>query len=145
MVRKIKFKLEIIKLLQLETYDQLLLNDKKEKDKSSSETLSPDCIITNPFLSAFYALIVTIGNKPEIIIKSKNLLKSIITVMSQICTIDNVAIYLKKKRLISVFCKILKELKGSSESQDSLPQISKLFMHLFAKIGFKRRKILIKF
>ena len=131
---------EIIKLLQLETYEQLLNSDKKEK-QNYEEIISKESIITNPFLSAFYALIVTIANKPEIIIKSKNLLKSIITVLTQICEIDNIAIYYKKKRLISVFIKILKELKASSESNiqpDSLINITKLLMYLFAKIGLKR-------
>ena len=132
---------DISKALVLETYDQLLSND---KDKDYSEILSIECIITNPFLSAFYALIVTIANKPEIIIKSKNLLKSIITVLSQICEIENIAIYYKKKRLISVFCKILKELKNSKEALESLVYLSKLFMYLFAKIGKKRRNFKLK-
>lgn len=69
-------------------------------------------------------------------------MRSIITVLSQICEIENIAIYYKKKRLISVFCKILKELKNSQESQDSLLQLSRLLMYVFAKIGFKRRKLL---
>lgn len=128
---------EILKLLELETYDQLVSAEKKEK-KNYEEILSNDSILTNQFLSAFYALIVTIANKPEIIIKSKNLLKSVITVMSQICEIDNIAIYYKKKRLISVFCKILKELKNAKEAHDSLITIAKLLMNLFSKIGMKR-------
>ena len=124
----------------METYEQLLVNDKKEKEKKLEEIISKDSFITNPFLSSFYALLVTISNKPEIIIKSKNLLKAIITVMSQICHIDNIAIYIKKKRLISVFSKILKELKNSQESNDTIIPITKLLMHLFAKIGQRRRK-----
>ena len=83
---------------------------------------------------------MTISNKPEIIIKSKNLLKSIITVMAQICEIDNIAIYYKKKRLLSVFSKILKELKNAPEAHDSLMFLSRLFMYLLAKVGMKRRK-----
>jgi hypothetical protein len=129
----------MVKILQLETYEQLLQNDKKEKS-NYNEILSKDSFITNPFLSAFYALVVTISNKPEIIIKSKNLLKSIITVLSQICEIDNIAIYYKKKRLLSVFSKILKELKNAPEAHDSLILLSKLFMYLLAKVGMKRRK-----
>ncbi len=91
-------------------------------------------------MSAFYALIVTISNKTEIIIKSKHLLKSIIGVLTQICEIDNIAIYYKKKRMISVFSKILKELMNSPEAQESLLQLCKIFLNLFAKIGIKRRK-----
>jgi hypothetical protein len=129
---------ELVKILQLETFDQLMTNDKKEKVEKNEEMLTKDAIITNGFLSAFYALIVTIANKPEIITKSKNLLRSIITVLTQICGIDNVAIYYKKKRLISVFGKILKELKRNKDSQESLIHASKLFMSLFAKVGLKR-------
>jgi hypothetical protein len=122
--------------LQLETYEQILKNDKK--DKTNKEILTPDCFISNPFLAAFYALILTISNKPEIILKSRNLLRSILTVLSQICEIDNIAIYYKKKRLISVFMKIIKELKNSKDSQESLLQASKLVMHILAKVGKKR-------
>jgi hypothetical protein len=99
-----------------------------------------DTFISNQFLSAFYALIVTIANKPEIILKSKNLLKNLMTIFVQICDIDNVGIYYKKKRLISVFVKILKELMKSPESEDSLLIICKLLNWLFAKIGNKRSK-----
>jgi len=53
---------------------------------------------------------------------------------------DNIAIYYKKKRLIKVFIKILKELKKAKEGQDSLIVLSNTFMFLFAKIGKKRRK-----
>ena len=35
--------------------------------------------------------------------------------------LDNIAIYYKKKRLIKVFSKILKELKNSKEGQGYLP------------------------
>jgi hypothetical protein len=132
---KILINLEIIELLQLETYEQLLNSEKKEKTK---EILTSDGFISNPFLAAFYALILTISNKPEIILKSRNLLRSILTVLSQICEIDNIAIYYKKKRLISVFMKIIKELKNSKENHDSLLQVTKLVMHIFAKIGKKR-------
>ena len=64
--------------------------DEKEKDKEKSkmvEILKDDSIITNQFLSTFYALIITISNKPAIITKSKNLLRSIANVFSQICDI----------------------------------------------------------
>jgi hypothetical protein len=133
---------EITKILQLETYESILKNAKKEK-KNYEEILSPESFLTNQFLSAFFALVATISNKPEIILKSKNLLRSVLTVMTQICGIDNVAVYYKKKRLISNFSKILKELKlsykqDSNSSQDSFVAVSKLLMILFAKIGNKR-------
>jgi hypothetical protein len=127
--------LEIIQLLQLETYEQLLKNDKKDKNK---EILSQNGFISNPFLASLYSLILTIANKPEIILKSKSLLRNILNIISQITDIDNIAIYYKKKRLISVFYKILKELKNSKEHEDSLVQILKLVMYIFSKIGKKR-------
>jgi len=61
--------------------------ESKDKTQNYNDILSQDSIITNQFLSTFYALIITIANKPTIIIKSKNLLKSIINVLSQICEI----------------------------------------------------------
>ena len=75
--------------MNLETYDQILKNDdEKEKEKSKMvEILKDNSIITNQFLSTFYALILTISNKPAIIAKSKNLLKSIANVFCQICEI----------------------------------------------------------
>jgi len=76
--------------LELETFDKLTQNDEKEKDKAKMvEILKEDSIITNQFLSTFYALIVTISNKPAIIAKSKNLLRSTASVFSQICEIGN--------------------------------------------------------
>ena len=103
-----------------------------------SEILTSETFISNPFLSAFYALIVTIANKPEIVLRSKNLVKNLVTIFAQICSIDNVAIYYKKKRLISVFMKILKELSKNAENEDSLLTIFKLLNWLFAKLGNKR-------
>lgn len=113
------------------------------KDIKSDDFVSEKSIISNQFLSAFYALIVTISNKPEIIIKSKNLLKSVVVVLSQIADIDNIAIYYKKKRLINVFGKILNELAKSDQSEviESLMVISKLYLYIFAKIGKKKGKI----
>ncbi len=58
--------------------------------------------------------------------------------------LDNIAIYYKKKRLIKIFIKILKELKASKEGQESFIVLSKTFMYLFAKIGKKRRNIKAK-
>jgi hypothetical protein len=128
---------EITKLLQLETYEQILANVNKDK-KNYEEFLETDSILTNSFISAFYALIVTISNKPDIVIKSKNLVRSVLTIMTQICEIDNVAIYYKKKRIISNFIKILKELKNNVETVDSLISTTKLLMNIFAKMGNKR-------
>ncbi len=74
--------------MELETFEKLTQNDEKEKDKAKMvEILKEDSIITNQFLSTFYALIVTISNKPAIIAKSKNLLRSTASVFSQICEI----------------------------------------------------------
>ncbi len=76
--------------MELETFEKLTQNDEKEKDKAKMvEILKEDSIITNQFLSTFYALIVTISNKPAIIAKSKNLLRSTASVFSQICEIGN--------------------------------------------------------
>jgi len=130
--------LEIIKLLEVSTYEEIKSEKKEKKDNLDSEIISKDCFISNPFLSAFYALSVTIANKPEIIIKSKNLLKNVLTILAQICDIDNISIYYKKKRLVTVFIKILKELSKTSETEDSLLQITKLLMWLFSKLGYRR-------
>lgn len=133
--------IDILKQIEVETYEEIKVNEKKEKfERDSSEIISKDCFITNPFMSALYALIVTIANKPEIIVKSRSLLKNVLTILTQICDIDNIAIYYKKKRLISVFIKILKELFKSPEAEESLLHITKLLSWLFSKIGLKRRK-----
>ena len=89
-------KKEIQKLIECDTYDHL--TEKKEEELSKEETLSKDSILTNPFLSALYSLIVTISNKTEIILKSKHLLKILTTLSAQIVEIDNVGLYFKKRR-----------------------------------------------
>lgn len=127
--------------MEVGTIEEIKNEKKGKKEVKDSEIISNDCFISNPFLSAFYALIVTIANKPEIIIKSRNLLKNVITILTQICEIDNIAIYFKKKRLICVFMKILKELSKTGEAEDSLLQITKLLIRLFSKFGFRRGKI----
>lgn len=89
---KFSFIQEIIGILELETYDKLTQNEDKDKEKEKAkmvEILRDDSIISNQFLSTFYALIVTISNKPAIIAKSKNLLRSTASVFSQICEIGN--------------------------------------------------------
>jgi len=62
-------------------------NESKDKNNNYNDILTNDCIITNQFLSTFYALVITVASKPTIIIKSKNLVNSIINVLSQICDI----------------------------------------------------------
>ena len=131
-------KKEIQKLIECDTYEHL--TEKKEEELSKEETLSKDSILTNPFLSALYSLIVTISNKTEIILKSKHLLKILTTLSAQIVEIDNVGLYFKKRRLISVFNTIIKELKKSTDENvhSSLIQITKLTMFIFSKIGIRR-------
>ena len=119
----------------------LIVDQETEDDETNKENiLSEKGVITNQFLSAFYALIVTISNKVEIIVKSKSLLKTISIVLSQICEIDSIALYYKKKRLISVFSKILKEMMNnySEDMKESLYNVSSSFLYVFAKIGRKR-------
>jgi hypothetical protein len=129
---------EIIKLLQLETYDQLMLSEKEEKSKNE-EILSKDSIITNIFLSSFYSLIATIANKSEVIFKSKNLLRAVVTVLTQICLIDKIAIYFKKKRILSLIAKIIKILHPPNKDSDHISiEIAKVSICLFSKIGMKR-------
>ena len=127
----------ILSIIECDSLEQI--NEQKET-LNKEETLSKDSIITNPFLSAIYSLIVTISNKPEIIQKSKNLLKILSIISAQIIEIDNIAIYYKKRRLISVYNTILKELKKSNDEsiESSLLVISKILMNLFSKIGLKR-------
>lgn len=131
-------KKEINALIQCDTYEHL--TEKKEDELSKEETLSKDSILTNPFLSSLYSLIVTVSNKTDIILKSKHLLKVLTTLSAQIVEIDNVALYFKKRRLISVYNTIIKELKKSTDEsvQGSLIQIVKLSMYIFAKIGIRR-------
>ena len=122
--------------INMKNYRAKINEKNSEKEKIlDSEILTSETFISNPFLSAFYALIVTIANKPEIVLRSKNLVKNLVTIFAQICSIDNVAIYYKKKRLISVFMKILKELSKNAENEDSLLTIFKLLNWLFAKLG----------
>lgn len=119
----------------------LIVEQETEEDDTNKENiLSEKGVITNQFLSAFYALIVTISNKVEIIVKSKSLLKTISIVLSQICEIDSIALYYKKKRLISIFSKILKEMVNnySEDMKESLFNVSSSFLYVFAKIGRKR-------
>ena len=128
----------ILSIIECDSIEQI--NEHKET-LNKEETLSKDSIITNPFLSAIYSLIVTISNKPEIIQKSKNLLKILSIISAQIVEIDNIAIYYKKRRLITVYNTILKELKKTNiddNVESSLLIISKILMNLFSKIGFKR-------
>ena len=132
---------KITNLLQLETYDQIMeatSYDKEEKIKEE-EYLKKDSLITNSFLSSFYYLITAMSNKQEIVVKSKNLLRSVLTVMTQICEIDKIAIYFKKKRIISIFIKILKILRSiQKDNEEYFIQVAKIAMSFFAKIGMKR-------
>jgi hypothetical protein len=132
---------KITNLLQLETYDQLreaTSNGKEEKIKDE-EYLAKDSLITNSFLTSFYSLIIAMSNKQEIVVKSKNLLRSVLTVMTQICEIDKIAIYFKKKRIISIFIKILKILRSiQKDNEEYFIQVAKIAMCFFAKIGMKR-------
>ena len=146
---------EIDSIIQCGVYNKLTETKEYETELSKSEistqgetlskeeTLSKDSILTNHFLAAIYSLIVTISNKPEIIIKSKNLLRILTQISAQIAEIDNVAIFFKKRRLISVYNTIIKELKKSPEPSN-LIQITKLSMYIFSKIG-KRRPIYIDY
>ena len=112
-------------------------DDNEEKEKVQID----DTILTNQFLNAFYALIVTISNKPEVIIKSKNLVRSCISVFAQLSNIKNVVIFIKKKRLISVFHKIIKELyknKDSNEDKEQFQVNLEIFLNIYAKIGKNR-------
>lgn len=133
---------EIKKLFEIENTAEIKDEDDNKEENNKEIIISENSFISNQFLSAFYALIVTISNKPEIIIKSKNLLKSVANVMCQICLIENIAIYYKKKRLLSVFAKIVKELNGinTNEIKESLQVISSNFLYLFSKIGIRRSK-----
>ena len=129
---------EIIKLLQLETYDQLMLSEKEEISKNE-EILTKDSIITNSFLTSFYSLIATIANKSEVILKSKILIRSVLTVLTQICQIDKIAIYFKKKRILSIITKIIKILYQPNKDSDNLSiEIAKISISFFSKIGMKR-------
>lgn len=160
--------LECITLENNNNHDSLYNNyefNNQNKEISSSNIMSEHSFISNQFLYAFYALITTLSNKLNVLVKSKNLLKSIITVISQLCEIDNTVIFYKKKRLISVFDKIIKDLsnhinlnyvdynnttKNSKENTKDLSnykdtlnifnEISVLFVNIFAKIGKKRSK-----
>lgn len=116
--------------------------DKEEKDINYQESVASDSVLTEQFLSTFNGLIMTIANKPSIIVKSKNLLRSTVCVLSQICEIDNVAIFYKKKRLLKVFTKILKDLKKIPEAFESLIIHAKLFLHIFAKVGKRRSNVI---
>ena len=127
----------ILSLVECDTVEQL--NEKKE-ELNKEENLSEDSILSNVFLASIYSLIVTITNKPELILKSKNLLRYVTMISSQIVEIDNVAIYFKKRRLISSYSTIIKEMR---KSQDDLMRpylilTTKLIMLLFSKIAYKR-------
>ena len=130
----------ILSLIECDTVEQL--NEKKE-ELNKEETLSEDSILSNVFLASMYSLIVTITNKPELILKSKNLLRYVTMLSSQIVEIDNVAIYYKKRRLISCYSTIIKEMRKSQD--DSMKSYlilnTKLIMLLFSKIAYKRPKI----
>lgn len=134
---------EVKKLFDIENTADIKEDDEDKEENNKELIISENSFISNQFLSAFYALIVTISNKPEIIVKSKNLLKSVANVMCQICLIENIAIYFKKKRLLSVFAKIVKELNSinTNEIKESLQVISSNFLYLFSKIGIKRSKL----
>lgn len=154
-------KLEIIKSLNLDmieikeedlkeiedTPDISKLESPIEKKKISKENIDKismeNTILTSQFLNTFYALAITISNKPDIILKSRYLVRTCISVFSQIADIENVVIYIKKKRLISIFFKIIKELNKNKDSTDHKEQFNKnlkIFLCLFAKIGKNRCK-----
>ena len=127
----------ILSLVECDTVEQL--NEKKE-ELNKEETLTENSILSNVFLASIYSLIVTITNKPELILKNKNLLRHITMISVQIVEIDNVAIYYKKRRLISNYNTIIKEMRKSTDEsmRPYLLLISKLIMLLFSKIGYKR-------
>ena len=127
----------ILSLVECDTVEQL--NEKKE-ELNKEENLSEDSILSNVFLASMYSLIVTITNKPELILKSKNLLRYVTMLSSQIVEIDNVAIYYKKRRLISSYSTIIKEMRKSQDDsmRPYLILTTKLIMLLFSKIAYKR-------
>ena len=103
-----------------------------------TNALEKNEFLTPEFLSALNALILTVSNKPEAVVKSKTLLKSILRIVSQVAEIDNIAVFYKKKRHLKLFTKIIKDLNKMPEAKATLDGVLPLICFIFAKIGIRR-------
>lgn len=131
---------EINTFIECESLDKIKENENKQDELIGENYLSNNSIITYQFLNMIYSITATISNKPDIIIKSRNLVKIILIISSQIVEIDFIANYFKHKRLISALVNILKVLlKSSSEkTKESLIVVTRIEMKIFSKIGMRR-------
>ena len=131
---------EITNFIECESSDKIKENENKQEELIGENYLSSNSIITYQFLNMIYSLIATISNKPDIIIKSKNLVKIILIISSQIIEIDFISYYFKRKRLISAFLNILKIVMKSNpeKNQESFIIVIKILMKIFSKLGMKR-------
>lgn len=130
----------LISEAEAESKEEKTSQHNKDKEKTMiDDYLNKETVLTYQFLSALYVLIVSISNKPEILYKSKVLLSIISKLLYQICQIDNIVLYYKKKRLTSVFIKILNELYlKKDECLEVIKEVSIYYFYIYGYLLNKK-------